>query len=88
MATNVSTGKETLTVKGVRDQAIHVRGVSERTAKLVTIVLRPNDGSPPASYHLHAVLDGGRRTWILGESFLDALARGRCLDGSLLQPSR
>jgi hypothetical protein len=87
MGTNVETGNETFTVRGVRDQAIHVRGVPERTAKLVTIQLRqPGNGS--ATYHLHAVLDHGRWTWILGQSFLDELAQGRCLDGSLLAPPR
>jgi hypothetical protein len=85
MGTNVETGNETFTVRGVRDQAIHVRGVPERTAKLVTIQLRqPGNGS--ATYHLHAVLDHGRWTWILGQSFLAALAKGRCLDGSPLSP--
>jgi hypothetical protein len=84
MGTNVSTGRETLSVRGVRDVAIHVRAVPERSAKLVTIVLRSGAGAEPTTYHLHAVLDGGRWTWILGRSFLDALEQGRCLDGSPL----
>ncbi len=87
MATNVQTGRETFTVRSVRDQSIHVRGVPERTAKLVTIQLR-EPGSGSQTYHLHAVRDRGRWTWILGRSFLDALAQGRCLDGSPLTPQR
>lgn len=88
IGTNVATGHETLSVRGVRDVPIHVRNVPERSAKLVTIVLRSGAGDRPTTYHLHAVLDGGRWTWILGRSFLDALARGQCLDGSPLRPSR
>jgi hypothetical protein len=84
IGTNVGNGKETFDVRAVRDQAIHVPGVPERTAKLVTIRLRRPDGVDPVTYHLHAVLDGGRWTWILGASFLDALKQGRCLDGSPL----
>jgi hypothetical protein len=85
MGTNVETGHETFTVRSVRDQPIHVRGVPERTAKLVTIQLsQPGSGSQ--TYHLHAVRDRGRWTWILGEPFLHELAQGRCLDGSPLGP--
>jgi|GEM_PF-1383336 len=83
VGTNVATGRETIQVRSVRDQAIHVRGVPEATAKLVTIRLgRPASG--PVTYRLHAVLDAGRWTWILGPAFLDALRHGRCLDGSPL----
>jgi hypothetical protein len=83
LATNIATGGERFTVSGVRDQPIHVRGVPERTAKLVTITLdRP--GADGQTYRLHAVRDGGRWTWILGPSFLTAIAHHRCLDGSPL----
>jgi hypothetical protein len=87
MATNIGTGKEKLTVSSVRDQPIHVRGVPEQTAKLVTIRLAGLAGQTPVVYHLHAVRDGGRWTWILGPAFLDALAHGQCLDGLPLRPS-
>jgi hypothetical protein len=86
LATNVATGRETFDVRSVRDQAIHVRGVPERTAKLVTIRLARSGGSDGVTYRLHAVREGGRWTWILGRSFLDAVAHGRCLDGSPLTP--
>jgi hypothetical protein len=84
LATNVATGKETYQVSAVRDQAIDVRGVPERTAKLVTIRLGGPGGAASATYRLHAVLDRGHWTWILGASFLEALKRGECLDGSAL----
>jgi hypothetical protein len=84
IGTNVETGRETFAVRSVRDQPIHVRGVPERTAKLVTIQLR-QPGSGVETYRLHAVRDQGRWTWILGRSFLDELAQGRCLDGSPLR---
>ncbi|HET7572816.1 MAG TPA: hypothetical protein VFJ77_09155 [Gaiellaceae bacterium] len=82
MATNVSTGKERYDVRRVADAPIHVRGVPERTAKLVTI--RVTVSGSPATYRLHAVRDGGRWTWILGPSFLAAIGKGECLDGSPL----
>jgi hypothetical protein len=84
IGTNVANGQEAFAVRAVSDQAIHVRGVPERTAKLVTISLSRPGGVTPVTYHVHAVLDRGRWTWILGASFLDALKQGHCLDGSPL----
>ena len=86
MATNVGTGHETFTVTGVRDEAIHVRGVPERTATLVTVRVTGIVGQSTAVFHLHAVRDRGRWRWILGPSFLQALDHGKCLDGSALSP--
>jgi len=86
LGTNIATGKEIFHVLRVEDQAIHVRGVPQRTAKLVTINVRqPGQRQRNGlTYKLHAVAVGGRWTWILGDRFLDELARGRCLDGSPL----
>ena len=84
METNVGTGKERFTVTGVRGQAIHVRGVPEHTAELVTVRVTGIAGAGAAVFHLHAVRDRGRWRWILGNSFLAALGRGQCLDGSAL----
>ena len=87
MGTNFGTGKEKLDVQSVRDVSLHVRGVPEHTSKLVTIRLSNAKGVPPTVYRLHAVLDRGHWTWILGPSFLEAIGHGQCLDGSPLSPS-
>ncbi|HVS86195.1 MAG TPA: hypothetical protein VHD91_11230 [Gaiellaceae bacterium] len=87
MGTNFGTGKEKLDVESVRDVAIHVRNVSERTAKLVAVRLSNVPGQQPITYHVHAVRDSGRWTWILGATFLDAIAHHQCLDGSPLDPT-
>ena len=87
IGTNIGTGKEIFRVLAVEDQAIDVRGVAERTSKLVTIAVRQPGRSRRLTYRLHAVAHGSRWTWILGERFLDAIARGRCLDGSPLVSS-
>jgi hypothetical protein len=42
-------------------------------------------GRQPVTYHLHAVRDRGRWTWILGQSFLAAIGKRECLDGSPLR---
>ena len=84
LGTNVAGGGETFAVTATREQALHVRGVSERKATLVTIAVRRGGGAAAGSYRLHAVLDGGHWRWILGGPFLDAVTRGQCLDGSPL----
>jgi hypothetical protein len=66
----------------VRDAPIHVRGVRQRTSKLVTIMFRQPSKPNGLTYHLHALAAGDRWVWILGSPFLSKLAHGRCLDGS------
>jgi hypothetical protein len=83
MGTNIATGKEVFRVLDVRDEPIHVQGVPQRTAKLVTISFR-DPGVTPLTYRLHAVAVDGRWTWILGSRFLTQIDHGRCLDGSPL----
>ena len=87
MGTHTGNGKEVFRVLDVRDEAIHVRGVPQKTSKLVTIMFHPAGNAAGLTYRLHAVSVGGRWTWILGGRFLTAVARGRCLDGSPLRPS-
>ena len=84
IGTNIATGKEIFHVLAVDDQAIHVRDVPQRTAKVVTIQVRQPGGANPLTYRLHAVAVGGRWAWILGDRFLAEVARGRCLDGTRL----
>lgn len=83
MGTNIGTGKETFHVLAVQNDPIDVQGVSQRTAKLVTISFKPPDAGP-LTYRLHAVADAGRWTWILGNKFLAEIDRGKCLDGTPL----
>jgi hypothetical protein len=85
MGTNIANGSEVLRVLDVRDDPIHVRGVPQRTSKLVTISLRRRGSSTALTYHLHAVNVGGRWAWILGDRFLNEVAKGRCLDGTPLR---
>jgi hypothetical protein len=85
MGTDFATGNEVFRVLSVRDDPIAVRGVPQRTSKLVTITLRQRDKANGLTYHLHAVRVHGRWTWILGKRFLSSLAQGRCLDGSPLR---
>jgi hypothetical protein len=87
LETNIATGREVFKVLDVRDQPIDVRGVSQRTSKLVTISFRTRGSRNALTYQLHAVAMQGRWTWILGARFLSAIAHGRCIDGSPL-PSR
>ena len=87
LGTNIATGKEIFRVLMVEDQAIHVRGVPQRTAKLVTINVRQPGQANGLTYKLHAVAVGAHWTWILGDRFLDELAHGRCLNGSPLTTS-
>jgi len=84
MGTDFATGKEVFRVLGVRDEPIHVRGVPQRTSKVVTIMFREPSKPSGLTYHLHAVVSGDRWAWILGGKFLSELAQGRCLDGSRL----
>ena len=84
MGTNVGTGRETFRVLAVQNEAIHVRDVPQKTAKLVTISFT-EPGVSALTYRLHAVDVGGHWAWILGDRFLAALDKGRCLDGSPLR---
>jgi hypothetical protein len=85
MGTDFATGEEVFRVLDVRDEAIRVRGVPQRTSKLVTINFREPGKSNGLTYHMHAVRVGARWTWILGGRFLSALSHGQCLDGSPLR---
>jgi len=87
LGTNIATGREVFHVLAIEDQPIHVRDVPQRTSKLVTITVHQRGEASGLTYRLHAVAVGGRWTWILGNRFLDELARGRCLDGSRLRSS-
>ena len=84
MGTNIATGRETFHVLGVANDAIHVQGVPQHTAKLVTISFT-EPGEDALTYRLHAVAVSGHWTWILGDRFLAAVDRGKCLDGSPLR---
>jgi hypothetical protein len=86
MGTDFATGKEIFRVLEVRNEPIHVRGVPQRTSKLVTVMFHEPGKANGLTYRLHAVAAGGRWTWIFGHPFLDKLAAGRCLDGSPLAP--
>ena len=83
MRTNIATGKEAFHVLDVHDEPIDVKGVPQKTSKLVTISFRV-PGTAPLTYRLHAVAVDGHWTWILGDAFLTQLGHGRCLDGSPL----
>ncbi|HXR12321.1 MAG TPA: hypothetical protein VN770_08500 [Gaiellaceae bacterium] len=83
MGTNIGNGKEVFRVLAVQNDPIHVTGVPQKTAKLVTISFR-RPGIAPLTYRLHAVAVGGRWTWILGNAFITQVEHGRCLDGSRL----
>ena len=84
MGTNIGQGKEIFRVVDVRDEPIHVQDVPEHNSKVVTIDLHVSGNSAPLTYRVHAVDDGGRWTWILGNRFLAQINRDRCLDGSPL----
>ena len=84
LQTNIATGREVFTVLDVTDQSIDVRGVPQRTSKLVTISFRAPGSASALTYRLHAVAVKDRWTWILGDRFLSAIAHGRCLDGAPL----
>jgi hypothetical protein len=88
LETNIATGREVFKVLDVRDQPIDVRGVSQRTSKLVTISFHAGGGANALTYQLHAVALQGRWAWILGQRFLSAIAHGRCLDGSPLAATK
>ena len=85
MGTDFATGHEVFRVLDIRDEAIKVRGVPQRTSKLVTINFREPGKPNGLTYHMHAVSVGGRWAWILGDRFLSAVSQGRCLDGSPLR---
>ena len=83
MGTNIGSGKEKFHILDVEDQAIHVQGVPQKTAKLVTISFT-EPGASPLTYRLHAVNVSGRWAWVLGDRFLAQVDHGRCLDGTPL----
>jgi len=82
LGTNI--GDEVLTVRSVAQAPIDVRNVPQRMSALVTLTMRRPGSSDAVTLHVHAVAVAGHWTWILGERFLDALAQGRCLDGTPL----
>jgi hypothetical protein len=84
IGTDIARGKEAFHVLQVEDEPIHVRGVPQTTSKLVTISFK-EPGVAELTYRLHAVDVSGRWAWILGERFLAAVDKGRCLDGSPLR---
>jgi hypothetical protein len=86
MGTDFGTGDEVFRVIDIRSEPIDVRGVPQRSSKLVTISFH-HPGKEGLTYHMHAVKVGARWTWILGGRFLSQLREGRCLDGSPLQPT-
>ena len=88
LRTDIATGPEVFDVIDVSDQAIDVRGVSQRTSKLITISFHTRGLTNALTYRLHAVAVHGRWTWILGQRFLGAIAQGRCLDGSPLPSAK
>jgi hypothetical protein len=89
LATNIGTGRETYRVLATATDPIHVFGVPQRVAKLVTIRFHTPGNSTTPTYHLHAVSVSGRWTWVLGGRFLRAVQHGQCMDGSpLLKPGQ
>jgi hypothetical protein len=88
LRTDIGTGAEVFRVLDVRTEAIDVRGIPQRTSKLVTITFHSGGSANPLTYRLHAVAVNGRWAWILGSGFLSEVARGRCLDGSPLSASK
>jgi len=87
MSTDIGIGNEVFRVIDVRDEPIDVKGVPEKTSKLVTISFHRRGNANTLTYRLHAVNDDGRWVWILGARFISEVEHGRCLDGSPL-PSR
>jgi hypothetical protein len=89
LATNIGTGHETYSVLKTANDAIHIFGVPQRTATLVTIRFHTPGNSTTPTYQMHAVSVGGRWAWVLGGRFLRAVQRGQCMDGSpLLKPGQ
>lgn len=84
IGTDIARGKEAFRVLRVQDEQIHVQGVPQTSSKLVTISFS-EPGVASLTYRLHAVAVSGRWAWILGDRFLVALTKGRCLDGSPLK---
>ena len=84
LQTDIATGSEIFNVLDVIDEPIAVRGIPERTSKLVTLSFHVRGSANTLTYRLHAVARQGRWTWILGPRFLRAIAHGHCLDGSPL----
>ena len=85
MGTNFATGREIFHVLDVSDEAIDVRGIPQRSSKLVTISFHQPGKANGLTYRLHAVRNAGRWTWILGGRFLTAVEHGLCLDGKPLR---
>jgi hypothetical protein len=87
MGTNIGTGDETYRVLAVKDEPIDVFAVPQRDSKVVTIQYRSPLSNAVPRYDMHAVAVDGRWTWILGKRFLEAVAHGKCMDGSALKRS-
>jgi hypothetical protein len=77
-------GPQRFVVRSTQLVPIHVPHISARTAALVTVEMQRPGSKQTATLHIHAVADHGRWTWILGKSFLTALADRRCLYGAPL----
>jgi hypothetical protein len=88
LQTDIATGAEVFNVLDVRDEAINVPSVPQRTSKLVTLSFHARGSAKALTYRLHAVATRGRWAWILGPRFLSAIAHGRCLDGSPLPSAK
>lgn len=84
IGTNVGTGNETFKVLDVVDDPIEVQDIPQKTSKLVTVSVK-SPGVTTLTYRLHAVSVSGRWAWILGDPFIAAIERGKCLDGSPLK---
>jgi hypothetical protein len=80
-------GPQRFVVRRTKVVTIHVPHVAARTAALVTLEMHRPGSEQAATFHVHVVPANGRWTWILGDSFLRALAGGRCLYGAPLASS-
>jgi hypothetical protein len=80
-------GPQRFVVRGIKVVTIHVPHVAMRTAALVTVDMHRPGSAQVATFHVHVVPANGRWTWILGKSFLEALAGDRCLYGAPLTSS-
>jgi hypothetical protein len=80
-------GPQRFVVRATKLVAIRAPHVAGRTAALVTVEMHRPESKQAATFHVHVVPANGHWTWILGKSFLDALAGGRCLYGAPLASS-
>jgi hypothetical protein len=80
-------GPQRFVVRESKLVTIRVPHVAARIAALVTVEMHRPESKQVATFHVHVVPADGRWTWILGKSFLQALAAGRCLYGAPLSSS-